>query len=138
MGEYAEVALVGRLAEAFSHAGAAATLRLLPVNGADAAEQLERGAIDVAAAHLRAMPPTIETTLLFRDPFVVVARKGHPITKAPLTVEAYAAQNHVLVSPRGDRAARSTASSSITASAAASRSWSRPISPSPPRSPPPT
>jgi DNA-binding transcriptional LysR family regulator len=102
MGEYAEVALVGRLAEDFSREAPKAILRLLPLNGADAAEQLERGAIDVAVAHLRAMPPTTETTLLFRDPFVVVARKGHKITKAPLSVEAYAAQNHVLVSPRGD------------------------------------
>jgi DNA-binding transcriptional LysR family regulator len=101
MGEYAEVALVGRLAQAFSQGAPSATLRLLPLNGADAAEQLERGAIDVAVAHLRAMLPTIETNLLFRDPFVVVARKGHPITQAPLTVEVYAAQQHVLVSPRG-------------------------------------
>jgi DNA-binding transcriptional LysR family regulator len=102
MGEYAEVALVGRLAEEFSREAPKAILRLLPLNGADAGEQLERGTIDVAVAHLRGMPPTTETTLLFRDPFVVVARKGHPITQAPLTVEAYAAQNHVLVSPRGD------------------------------------
>src|SRR5580700_1098647 len=102
MGEYAEVALVGRLAEAFSREAPNATLRLLSLHGADAAEQLERGAVDVFVAHLRAMPPTIETALLFRDPFVVVVRQGHPITQAPLTVEAYAAQNHVLVSPRGD------------------------------------
>jgi len=107
MGEYAEVALVGRLAQAFSRAAPHATLRLLSLHGADAGEQLERGAIDVAVAHLRNLPPTIETTLLFRDPFVVVARKGHPIApgnaKAPLTVEAYAAQDHVLVSPRGQQ-----------------------------------
>lgn len=102
MGEYAEVALVGRLAQAFSRAAPHAILRLLSLHGADAAEQLERGAIDVAVAHLRNMPPTIETTLLFRDSFVVVARKGHPIAGIPLTVEAYAAQDHVLVSPRGD------------------------------------
>jgi DNA-binding transcriptional LysR family regulator len=101
MGEYAEVALIGRLAEAFSREAPKATLRLLPLNGSEAAEQLERGAIDVAVAHLRAMPPTIKTTHLFRDPFVVVARKGHPITTAPLTVEAYAACDHLLVSPRG-------------------------------------
>jgi DNA-binding transcriptional LysR family regulator len=105
MGEYAEVALVGRLAAAFSREAPHATLRLLSMHGADAAEQLERGAVDVAVAHLRARPPTIETELLFRDPFVVVARKGHPIAPpnaaGPLTVEAYAAQNHVLVSPRG-------------------------------------
>lgn len=101
MGEYAEVALVGRLAEAFSRAAPHATLRLRSMHGADAAEQLDRGAIDVAVAHLRNMPPTIGTTLLFRDPFVVVVRKGHPIAASPLTVEAYAAQDHVLVSPRG-------------------------------------
>ena len=102
MGEYAEVALVGRLAAVFSRAASRATLRLLPLNGSEAADQLERGAIDVAVAHLRAMPPAIKRTELFRDPFVVVARKGHPITEAPLTVEAYAACDHVLVSPRGD------------------------------------
>jgi DNA-binding transcriptional LysR family regulator len=102
MGEYAEVALVGRLAREFSRQAPKATLRLLSLHGGDAAEQLERGSIDVAVAHLRALPPAIETTLLFRDPFVVAARKGHPITQAPLTVEAYAAQDHVLVSPRGD------------------------------------
>src|SRR5580692_941383 len=106
MGEYAEVALVGRLAQECSRQAPKATLRLLSLHGGDAAEQLERGAIDVAVAHLRAMPPAIETTLLFRDPFVVAARKGHPISPeisgAPLTVEAYAAQDHVLVSPRGD------------------------------------
>jgi DNA-binding transcriptional LysR family regulator len=102
MGEYAEVALVGHLAEAFSCGAPNATLRLLPLNGSEAAEQLERGTIDVAVAHLRAMPPTIRTSLLLRDPFVVIARKDHPITNAPLTVEAYAACNHMLVSPRGD------------------------------------
>jgi DNA-binding transcriptional LysR family regulator len=102
MGEYAEVALVGRLAEAFSRAAPRAILRLLPLNGADAAEQLEQGRIDVAVAHLRALPPTIETTLLFRDPFVVTARREHPIANTQLTIEAYAAQSHVLVSPRGD------------------------------------
>jgi DNA-binding transcriptional LysR family regulator len=109
MGEYAEVALVGRLAEAFSRQAPHATLRLVSLHGADAAEQLERGTVDVAVAHLRNLPPTIETALLFRDPFVVVARKGHPIaasntptgTDRPLTIEAYASQDHVLVSPRG-------------------------------------
>ena len=37
-----------------------------------------------------------------RDPFVVVVRKGHPLTAAALSIEAYAAQRHILVSPRGD------------------------------------
>ena len=102
MAEYAEVALVGRLAAAFAKQAPRATLRLVPLSGADAAEQLERGMIDVAIAHLRAPPTTIESQILMRDPFVVVARQGHPLAAEPLSIEGYAAQSHILVSPRGD------------------------------------
>jgi DNA-binding transcriptional LysR family regulator len=102
MAEYAEVALVGRLAAAFADEAPRATLRLLPINGADAVEPLEQGAIDVAVAHLRTPPATIETRTLLRDAFVVVTRKDHPLAALPLSIEAYAAQNHILVSPRGD------------------------------------
>jgi len=102
MAEYAEVALVGRLAEAFARHAARATLRLTPLTGIDAAEQLDRGAIDVAIAHLGTVPPHIESILLLRDPFVVIARRGHPIAGQNLSIEDYAALNHILVSPRGD------------------------------------
>ena len=102
MAEYAEVALVGRLAAAFADQARRATLRLTPLTGADAAEQLDRGMIDVAVAHLNALPAHIESIVLLRDPFVVVARRGHPIAGQQLSVETYAALNHILVSPRGD------------------------------------
>src|SRR4051794_13532636 len=88
MAEYAEVALVGKLAASFAEQAPRATLRLLPLTGVDAAELLERGAIDVAAAHLRALPNAIESTTLLRDPFVAVMRKGHPLAGGPLSLEA--------------------------------------------------
>jgi DNA-binding transcriptional LysR family regulator len=102
MAEYAEVALVEHLAESFVRTATNATLRLMPLTGTEAAEQLERGLIDVAVSHLGRMPAAIETTVLLRDPFVLVARRGHPLFSGELTVEAYAARTHVLVSPRGD------------------------------------
>jgi DNA-binding transcriptional LysR family regulator len=102
MAEYAEVALVGRLAAAFARQAARATLRLTPLTGTDAAEQLDRGVIDVAVARLGTLPTHVESVLLLRDPFVVVARRGHPIVGQSLSIEAYAALNHILVSPRGD------------------------------------
>ena len=101
MAEYAEVALVGRLAASFAGEAPRATLRLTPLTGPEAAEQLDRGAIDVAVAHTRNLPPHIESQVLLRDPFVVVMRKGHPATAQPLSLESYAAQDHLLVSPRG-------------------------------------
>ena len=102
MAEYAEVALVGRLAAGFARQAARATLRLTPLTGAEALEQLDSGAIDVAVAHLRALPSHIETTVLLRDPFVLIARRGHPCAAQPRSIEAYAALGHALVSPRGD------------------------------------
>jgi DNA-binding transcriptional LysR family regulator len=102
MAEYAEVALVGRLAERFAREAAKATLRLTPVTGAEAAERLDSGAIDVAVAHLRALPAHLDTMVLLRDPFVLIARRGHPLGCCSPSIEAYAALSHVLVSPRGD------------------------------------
>ena len=102
MAEYAEVALVGRLARDFAATAPNATLRLIPATGHGAVEQLDRGEIDVVVAHIQHVPAHIESTILLRDPFVVVARKGHPIARQPLSLETYVAQTHVLVSPRGD------------------------------------
>ena len=101
MAEYAEIALVGKLARAFAREAPGATLRLLPASGHEAIEQLEHGATDVAVAHLPHLPAHVEAVVLLRDPFVVVARKDHPIAGQNLSLEAYAAQQHVLVSPRG-------------------------------------
>src|SRR5947208_3261533 len=63
MAEYAEVALVGPLARAFAKEAPRATLRLLPLIEADATDQLERGMIDVAVAHLRTVPADLSTTV---------------------------------------------------------------------------
>jgi DNA-binding transcriptional LysR family regulator len=101
MAEYAEVALVGRLAEAFGRQAANATLRLTPLTGAEAAAQLDSGAIDVAVAHLRTLPGHLDSMLLLRDPFALLVRRGHPLAAQSLSLEAYAALDHVLVSPRG-------------------------------------
>jgi DNA-binding transcriptional LysR family regulator len=139
MGEYAEVALVGRLAEAFSRQAPHATLRLVSLHGADAAEQLERGTVDVAVAHLRNLPPTIETALrLSSSPAKATRSPPRTPQRAPtgrspsrlMRAKTMCWSAHAATPP-----ARSTGSWSIMASAAASRCSWRPISPSPPRSP---
>jgi DNA-binding transcriptional LysR family regulator len=101
MAEYAEVALVGRLAASFARQAAKATLRLTPLTGIEAAEQLDKGAIDVAVSHLRTLPAHLDSIVLLRDPFVLIARRGHPLAAQSPSIETYAALDHVLVSPRG-------------------------------------
>ncbi|MGE0257243.1 MAG: LysR substrate-binding domain-containing protein, partial [Alphaproteobacteria bacterium] len=54
-----------------------------------------------AVAHLRPRPARFESMVLLRDPFVLVARRGHPLLATPLSIEDYAALDHLLVSPRG-------------------------------------
>src|SRR5205814_2185484 len=60
MAEYAEVALAGALARAFAEQAANATLRLTTATGHEAIEQLERGEIVVAVAHLQQVPTHVE------------------------------------------------------------------------------
>ena len=103
MAEYAEVALVERLAGAFAAQAPRARLRLTPLNGGDAAEQLDSGAIDVAVAHLRALPARFES--IGAAARSVCRRRAQAIIRrlaAPLSIEDYAALDHLLVSPRGD------------------------------------
>src|SRR5437868_5219284 len=76
MAEYAEIALVGPLARAFARDAPGATLRLLPATGRGIAEQLERGAIDVAVAYVGNPAAHIEAAVLLRDPFLVARGKA--------------------------------------------------------------
>ncbi len=48
-----------------------------------------------------AMGPEIRTQGLFRDRFVGIVRKGHPLARGTLTPERYAQAEHVLISRRG-------------------------------------
>lgn len=54
----------------------------------------------------KSMGPEIRTHGLFRDRFVGVVRKGHPLSKGTMTPQRYAAGDHVLVSRRGLEVAR--------------------------------
>lgn len=63
---------------------------------------LRDGVVDLeTGVTSKAMGPEIRTQGLFRDRFVGVVRKGHPLTRGKITAERYASGAHVLVSRRG-------------------------------------
>lgn len=99
--EYAEIPLAGGLVAAFEAQAPSARLKLVTVSGKDFGTRLATAELDVALARLHDIPPGIETALAFRDPYVCLGRPGNPAFARPLTLEAYAALTHVLVSPRG-------------------------------------
>lgn len=64
--------------------------------------QLDRSEIDVALGQFPDVPPRFHLRDLFEDRFVVIARAGHPAVAGRLSLKAYCAAGHVLVSFRGD------------------------------------
>jgi DNA-binding transcriptional LysR family regulator len=69
----------------------------------DAALQgLAAGELDLAMGYFWRAPDGVERQALYDETYAVVMRADHPARARPLTPKAYAALDHVLVSPGGD------------------------------------
>jgi DNA-binding transcriptional LysR family regulator len=75
-------------------------LRLVAEAASDTPE-LRRGEVDLASGTAPSALPDVQSLLLGEDRLVVALRTGHPLTARPLTVERYAAAEHLTVSRRG-------------------------------------
>jgi len=64
-------------------------------------ENLRSGQVDLGIGVYKHREPDIHYDFLCRDTFVLVLRQGHPALESPISLETYAALNHVLVAPRG-------------------------------------
>src|SRR6185295_9584755 len=63
---------------------------------------LRDGAVDLETGVVgKATGPEVRVQALFRDRFIGVVRKGHPLSKSRITSARYAAGRHILVSRRG-------------------------------------
>jgi DNA-binding transcriptional LysR family regulator len=68
----------------------------------DTMEELRQGQIDLAIGVFPDAPPEVRMRRLFDDRFVTVCRPDHPrLHDAPLTLESFLDESHVLVAPRG-------------------------------------
>ncbi|MFE2850078.1 LysR family transcriptional regulator [Streptomyces lavendulae] len=76
-------------------------LRLSAEPGTDDAE-LRRGEVDLESSAGTPALPDIRHRLVGRDRLVVAVRSGHPLTEGPLSLERYAAAEHLTVSRRGN------------------------------------
>jgi len=90
------------LLAAFERQAPRARFALRALLGEDALQALRRDEIDLA---LGQFPRTIEglrSELLYQDRYVLVARRGHPALKAPVSRAAFETLPHVMVSVGGD------------------------------------
>jgi DNA-binding transcriptional LysR family regulator len=69
----------------------------------DGVEALAEGRIDLAIqpAYSVARGDTLHSVDLWKDKFVVVMRRGHPLARGRLTVQRYASARHAFVAPGG-------------------------------------
>lgn len=75
-------------------------LRFAP-EGEEDVEALRDGRIDIDVGVIGEMGPEVRVQALFRDHYVGVVRKGHPLAQGPVTPERFAACEHIAVSRRG-------------------------------------
>ena len=64
-------------------------------------KQLEGGAVDLGLLATEGVPERLHHQILFKEHYVLVARKRHPALKRKLTIESMCRLDYVVVSPDG-------------------------------------
>ncbi|TCL05379.1 LysR family transcriptional regulator [Sodalis ligni] len=105
MSEYAAIVLLPALARALEKRAPGVTLNVHAFNGRDSAvDLLDAGTIDLAVGVPPRRPESrILTKSIFRDEFVTIVRRDSAAAKRGMSMDAFLALSHVLVSPEGDR-----------------------------------
>ncbi len=105
MSDYPGFVLLPALMAGLREAAPGIVLNVRAVHGReDAVDLLDAGAIDAAVGVVPGnVDGRIQTRPLLRDTFVTIVADSHPAAQAPMTLDAFLALEHVLVSPEGDR-----------------------------------
>ena len=103
MHEETSIGLLPTLMATMRKAAPRVSLRILPLEAREASTALATGTVDLAVGPFRTVGSAYDHVVLARPPYLIVARRGHPVIRASRrpTLAAYAACAHVLVSPRG-------------------------------------
>jgi DNA-binding transcriptional LysR family regulator len=100
--DYGLIVLLPKLARSVSEHSRDIELIFSSVQLNRGAELIREGSIDLLIAYfvVTKMPGNFRTRQLFRDSFVVLARKGHPRFRSGMTLQAFAEAEHIVVAPR--------------------------------------
>ncbi len=90
--------LLGRMDRAAPHL----RLSTRAASRAAALDLIEHRHLDMALGFFWDLPDQFLKTRLYDETYVIVGREDHPLLQDALTLEAYAAAAHLIVSPKGD------------------------------------
>lgn len=72
-----------------------------PLIRREAIDALQAAEVDLALGYNAERAPGCDSVVLLEEDYLVVARTGHPVTRGPLDLDAYARAGHALVAPGG-------------------------------------
>jgi DNA-binding transcriptional LysR family regulator len=98
--EYAEALILPALLRRLAHAAPGMSITTSRVKRRDLETELASGSVDLAIEIPMTMSDRIRHKWLLNEPFVVMARKGHPAIAGKLDLKTYLEQRHVQVSSR--------------------------------------
>ncbi len=98
--EYAEALILPSLLQRLAHAAPGMSITTLRVKRRDLETELASGSVDLAIDIPMTMNDRIRHKWLLNEPFVVIARQGHPAINDKLDLDTYLAQRHIQVSSR--------------------------------------
>lgn len=99
--DYIEMVLLPAITARASAAAPGVTLDVRPIGESSPLDAVSAGSLDGAIGVFFTLPPGFHKKTLVKERLVCIARKGHPaIGKKALSIEAFAALPHVLVTPR--------------------------------------
>lgn len=100
--DYALRAVIVPFMAALQLQAPAIRVAVLPVNNEQLNAQFERGDIDIALVTPDSAPPGLHASSLYHEDYVCLMREQHPLARADaLTLDAFCAQDHALVSYTG-------------------------------------
>jgi len=98
--EYAEALILPPLLRRLTHAAPGMSITTSRVKRRDLETELASGSVDLAIDIPMTMSDRIRHKWLLNEPFVVIARHGHPAITDKLDLDTYLQQRHIQVSSR--------------------------------------
>jgi len=100
--DYGSFVLAPELIERLGREAPSVDVCLRPLDAAFG-EQLARGEADLVVAPKRGdeLPAGIHSRRLFRERFVCLLRRGHPLLKRGIDLATWTSMRHILITPRG-------------------------------------
>jgi DNA-binding transcriptional LysR family regulator len=98
--EYMETLILPSLLERLTHAAPGMSITTSRVKRRDLETELANGSVDLAIEIPMTTSDRIRQKWLWKSPYVVIAREGHPAIEDKLDLETYLEQRHIKVSSR--------------------------------------